>query len=516
MSVSVPVWFQSLTIPALALGGGLLMGCTPAPVSAPPLAWVAIAVLWVTVVQAPSRGQRLLRAIAWGIGFHGVALFWITGVHPMTWMGVPWLASLVIALLCWVLITAWGVALVVVWALLLGCVSPVHPLRHLLFGVALWCGLEGLWQLGPLWWSSIAYSQSPGNLWLLHWGQISGPTTITALLMAVNGGWALAYLKRRQWRRYASGAIALLLLAHLGGFYLATRPLQDQPAQGFEVGIIQGNVPNEIKLYPEGWAKAIAGYTQGYTTLARQGVDVILTPETALPFAWEDLVQNHHPFYQAVRREGTPVWLGAFGSQGRSDTNSLFTLTGTGQLYSRYDKVKLVPLGEYIPAQALLGRVLQRLSPLDAHLAAGSPRQVFKTPWGRAIVGICYESAFARHFQRQAAAGGEFILTASNNAHYSEVMPAQHHALDVMRAVELSRWAVRATNTGYSAIVTPHGQTEWISEINTYALHRAMVYRRSGQTLYGRWGDWLGLGLGAIALLFLILRLNPSLRHHAR
>jgi apolipoprotein N-acyltransferase len=70
-------------------------------------------------------------------------------------------------------------------------------------------------------------------------------------------------------------------------------------------------------------------------------------------------------------------------------------------------------------------------------------------------------------------------------------MPAQHHAQDVMRAIEGDRWAVRATNTGYSGIVDPHGRTKWISRLKTYELHTATIYRRQTQTLYVRWGDWL-------------------------
>ena len=137
-------------------------------------------------------------------------------------------------------------------------------------------------------------------------------------------------------------------------------------------------------------------------------------------------------------------------------------------------------------------------------MVAGKPTQILETPFGPAIVGICYESAFAYHFQRQAAAGGQFILTVSNNAHYSETMPAQHHAQDVMRAVETDRWAVRATNTGYSGIVDPHGRTQWLSGINTYEIHADTIYRRQTQTLYVRWGDWLTpmlLGLAVISWL---------------
>ena len=258
-----------------------------------------------------------------------------------------------------------------------------------------------------------------------------------------------------------------------------------------KVGIIQGNIPNEIKLYSEGGRRALEGYTTGYRALADQDVDAVLTPEGALPFQWTTLVQSRSSFYSAVLEKGVVAWIGAFGQRGRSYTNSLFTVTDNGETFSRYDKVKLVPLGEYIPFEQVLGGLVDRLSPLDAHQVAGSPTQLFDTPFGRAIASICYESAFSQHFRRQALAGGQFILSSANNAHYSASMPAQHHAQDVMRAIETDRWAVRATNTGYSGIVNPHGRTIWISRLNTYEIHAETIYRRQTQTLYVRWGNWL-------------------------
>lgn len=515
--------------PFLVVGfGGILMGLTPAPVNAWFLAWIALVPLWFLVAQSKNVRHSILYGLIWGIGYHGLALSWITGIHPMDWMGVPWLASIAIAIFCWSFITLCGAVLVASWAGLIAflnnwefsfkknAVKTPNPqlktLFRLLLGVSLWCGLEGIWSSSPLWWSSLSYTQSPHNLFILHLGQLSGPLTVTAAILAVNGLLAEAAISynyfqemkrwddgqtnnhaqfRKKSRAYCSLAIGLLLILHAIGFTLYSRPLNQPAETALKVGIIQGNIPNRIKLYPEGWYRAIEGYTTGYKELADKGVEAVLTPETALPFLWKNQVRYRSSFYSAILDRGVLAWVGGFGEEGGSLTNSLFTVTGAGETFSHYDKVKLVPLGEYIPFQAVLGKLINRLSPLKADLIPGKPNQIFNTPFGKAIVGICYESAFANHFRQQAVNGGEFILTASNNAHYSETMPAQHHAQDVMRAIETSRWAVRATNTGYSGIVDPHGRTIWMSEINQYQIHPDKIYRRQTQTLYVRWGDWL-------------------------
>lgn len=458
----------------LALAAGVAMGLTPAPVEAWYLAWIALVPLWMAIAigdrSARAGGQAFWAAIAWGCGYHGLALFWITGIHPMTWMGVPWLASLLTAIACWAIITLWGAALVAAWALSWGAIArrTDNPWLRILTGTALWCGWETVWSWGPLWWSSLAYTQSPHNLALLQGLQLSGPATVTAVLVAVNGAIAEALLllvsnsERRERRSLVLWVAALGVLAstHLAGWVAFSRPLVQPRSDRLRIGIIQGNIPNEIKLYTPGGRRALQGYSKGYRRLAAAGVDLVMTPETALPFFWETQVRSSSALYRAIVELGTPAIVGAFGrSEGAGYANSLFAVAGNGATRDRFDKVILVPLGEYIPLEPLLGKLVDRLSPLEAHLIAGEPTQTFETPVGRAIAAVCYESAFSRHFRNQAARGGEFILSAANNAHYSPSMPSQHHAQDVMRAIETDRWAVRATNTGYSAIVDPRGRT---------------------------------------------------------
>lgn len=493
----------------MVFAGGLGMGFAPAPVGAWPLAWIALTPLWL-LTQLHSLKTAILLGATWGVGYHGAALAWITGVHPMTWLGVPWLASLAIALFCWTAITLWGAALVTIWAALMTGLTPQQPVwSRTLIGTALWSALEWLWSQSPLWWTSLSYTQSPHNLAVLHLGQLSGPLSVTAALVVVNGLVAEALLSNRRWQRLGLAA-SLLVSLHLLGWGLYSYPLGEPSETALKVGIIQGNIPNEIKLYSEGGRRALAGYTTGYQTLADQGVDAVLTPETALPFLWTGPSGTYSSFNQAILDKGVVAWVGAYGQQDGKLTNSLFTVTGQGQIFSRYDKVKLVPVGEYIPFERLLRGFIQRLSPLEAHLVPGLPDQTFETPFGRAMVGICYDSAFAAHFRRQAAAGGQFILSAANNAHYSTTMPAQHHAQDVMRAIETNRWAVRATNTGYSGIIDPHGHTHWLSGINTYETHAATIYRRQTQTLYVHLGNWLTPLLAFLAFMAWVVQRKDS------
>ena len=536
--VNTSIWYY-----AIALGGGILMGLAPAPLNLWLLSWVALAPLWVLIFQQKISYQKVaILGASWGFGYHGLALFWITGVHPMTWMGVPWLASLLIAVVVWLVISFWGAFFVALWSC---CFSlAVRKLVKLdrnqlllniflkvLIGVTIWCSLETLWSYEALWWSSLSYTQSPSNLIILQFAKVSGFNTVTAAIVLVNGLLAEAIISnklalqrniaiatgyQKTINRYDSAInqktnivvfalpLAVFIALHLYGWRLYSDPVNQDNLQPIKVGIIQGNIPNEIKLYSQGWQKAIQGYTTGYQKLAQQKVDVVLTPETALPFYWNNIT-NNSDFYRAVVNKKIPAWVGAYGKEDKSYTNSLFTLTGTGKTFSRYDKTILVPLGEYIPFEPIIGKIIDRLSPLEAHLQAGKSRQIFDTPFGRAIVGICYESAFSQHFLAQAKAGGEFIITASNNAHYSKAMPAQHHAQDVIRAIESDRWAARATNTGYSAIVDPQGKTIWKSDINRYQLYAGTIYRRKTKTLYVQWGDWLTKVLVVISIIVVLI-----------
>jgi apolipoprotein N-acyltransferase len=526
MNTTVPRPVESrsrwLTRSLPALVGGVLMALAPAPLNWWGFAWVGLIPLWWVVFPAPSARQpptakltwqaTQLPLILWSLAYHGLALRWITGLHPLTWMGIPWLGSVAIVAFAWSFITFWGVGSVLLWGAGLRWLnqrSSLGTIERILAGTALWCAIEAARALTPLDWTTLAYTQSPGNPWILHLGQLSGNLTVSAAIVAVNGLLAealrLDQLKlpakglfpggwRGADRQLLGSAVAVGLISHAIGAILYFQPLNDATAEALNVGIIQGNIPTRIKLSGDGIQQAIRNYTIGYRNLAAQGVDAVLTPEGALPFDWAS--QQPPLLVDAIAQAKVPLWLGSFGQALDADgllrpTQRLFALNADGAIISAYDKVKLVPLGESMPFESVLGKVIGRLSPLRSYLLPGAVGQTFETGFGRAAIGICYESAFPNLFQAQIQQGANLIITTGNLDPYSEVLMAQHQAHDLMRAIEFDRWTIRATNTGYSGIINPHGQIRWQSPAHQFITHSGQIYRRSTQTLYSRAGNWL-------------------------
>ncbi|MGK7888449.1 MAG: apolipoprotein N-acyltransferase [Leptolyngbyaceae cyanobacterium] len=551
---------------AIALLSGMAMGFTNAPTDWWLLAWIAQAPLWLLLYHhafssSPTHPlthssfspcpKVLLTAFLWATGYYGTTLVWITGLHPLTWMGIPWLVSVAIALSCWVIVTLWGGLWSMIWAI--GFVTILRWIRfqpgfwpmvtRVMVGTALWCELDTLWSQSILYWPTLALTQSPDNLWVLQLNQLSGPITTTALIAATNG-----LLAEFCFPSLASppslphsptpliSTLTLIAIAHLFGAWLYVHPSPAQLTTGddLSIGLIQGNIPTRIKLTRAGIQQAFDRYTEGYHQLVDQGADLVVLPEGAIPLVWDSDRTVSNLLTQMVGDRQTPALIGTFATVNPSSapieiTQSVLMVvptmspTSAGaeegsalesepvQVMSRYNKVKLVPLGEYIPADGLLGALISRLSPIQSTMVPGDQAQVLQTPWGVAIAGICYESAFPELFRQQTLRGGEWMMTAANNDPYNGAMMAQHHAQDVMRAIESDRWMVRVTNTGYSGVVSPRGETVWRSQRNTHVTHVASIQRRRTRTPYVRWGNWLPpLLLGVAGMMVVAQRLMKS------
>jgi apolipoprotein N-acyltransferase len=494
--------------------GGFITALALPPQSLWPLAWVGLMPLWLAIIDDRPRGWQgqhrlrpaLLTALAWGLAYYGWALRWLTGLHPLTWLGLPWSVSLGVTGLCWGLVVLWGAFQGLLWmGMMVQVVERVRsPLIRIAWGALIWCGLDWIWSLSPLYWPPLPLTQSPGNSVILHLAQLSGPNLITIAIVAVNGCLAWAWQSRRagqtSWRSGLLVGLALFIGLHLVGAGLRLRPLADRPDQALTLGIIQGNIPTREKLTPEGIALGRDRYSQAYRQLTAPNqnqppVDGVVLPEGALPYIWTDQARAESSLFKAIAEVRVPALVGAFGpgvaapNQPRTYTQSLFVLNGQGQEVGRYNKVKLVLLGEYIPGWLANG--LGRLSPISATMEFGASQQRVTSPWGPIAIGICYEPAFSAVLRDQVAAGARFGVTSSNLDPYGLVLMAQHQAQDSLRAIETDRWIVRASNSGYSGTIDPHGQVQAQSEPQQFVSLRQRLYRRDSQTPYVRWGDRL-------------------------
>jgi apolipoprotein N-acyltransferase len=479
----------------------LLTALAPAPIGLWGFAWVGLVPLW---LQISKNRSPFRQGLLWGTIYHGISLFWITGLHPLTWMGIPFWNSVAIVAVIWIFITLWGAIGVGAWAWAVAWMAKrsFPSWTRILAATALWCGVETVRSYSILDWTNLAYTQSPGNLAILHLGQISGNALISATIVAFNFTLAEALRSKPRWKSFVP-AIGILLISHIIGAILWLQPIDlASDSKPISIGIIQGNIPTRIKLSANGVRQGLRNYISGYETLTRQGAQLIIMPEGSMPFDWSTNPKN--PLAETIQDLKTPIALGSFGTRGTRTTQSFLMLDDRARVTSQYDKIKVVPLGEALPFEDILGKFITRLSPLKSFLLAGADDQTFITPFGQAAIGICYESAFPEIFRRQVQTGSEFMITVSNLDPYSPVLMAQHEAHDLMRAVENSRYMARVTNTGYSGIITPHGEIKFRSSYQRTETHLGEIFRIQSTTLYTKFGNWITPGLmiaSAIALL---------------
>ena len=182
--------------------------------------------------------------------------------------------------------------------------------------------------------------------------------------------------------------------------------------------------------------------------------------------------------------------------------NSAALISPAGAPISRYDKVNLVPFGEFVPWP--FGFV-NKISTEAGDFAAG--RRVVVSPAGDHKIGafICYESVFPNFVRKFAAGGAEVLFNISNDGWFGKSAARQQHLTIVrMRAAENRRWILRSTNDGITGTIDPAGRVRGTLPLFTEATSYTGFSYIADQTLYTRWGDWFPLLCATIAVMCLV------------
>ncbi|MDO8475119.1 MAG: apolipoprotein N-acyltransferase [Candidatus Rokubacteria bacterium] len=482
--------------------------------------WSMLAWVWLVpaFLCALERSPREALADGWlaGTAFFVVLLRWLDHTFqsysaipwPVTWLPILALAAycgLYTGLVCAAIGRLRG-RLGDGWAL---AVAP-----------ALWVAGEWIrdWLMGGFPWGLLGYSQHLA-LPVIQIAEIGGVYIVSMLLVAVNAAIAgLCVLGRR---RAAPGlaSVALLLMGSLAfGWWTLSHefgPAADRALRFVEIAVIQPSVEQSQKWDPAYQARTLDLYESLTRQAARTKPAVILWPETAAPIFLRGDPALLRRLVALSREIEVPVLVGSVDQlPGPRDQflNSAFLLGDQG-ITAKYDKIHLVPFGEYVPLAGVFGFVRQ-WAEFISDFAAGSRQTVFPLPGAPFGIVICYEVIFPDLFRGFVVGGASFMANITNDAWFGRTSgPWQHLGMLPLRAVENRVAVVRAANTGISGFVGPDGRVGRTLPLFERGFLSARIPLRSRTTLYTRFGDWLVhlcLGLSAAAWIAASVRKPPA------
>lgn len=297
---------------------------------------------------------------------------------------------------------------------------------------------------------------------------------------------------------------------------------QHRPSgQSFDVGIVQGNVDQGKKWQGDYQKATVAKYLR----LSQQAVDtaspqIIVWPETSMPFYFQDLSANRVKVSAFAARTGTALLVGSPAYSYKPDGgeythyNRAFVVSGDGVLRQWYDKEHLVPFGEYVPLPSWLP--VNKLVEGAGDFSPGTGPGILVTGPGRSGMLICYEGIFPSLAQKRVKAGANLLVTISNDAWFGRTSaPLQHLALTVLRSVEQNRWLVRSTNTGISAFVDPLGRVVRSTPLFEEAAVVQRLNLNEDRTVFSRGYTLVRIALMVLNAFFLLwILFTASPREH--
>lgn len=481
-------WRAAGAGPAAAVGSGLTLALAYPRFDLEALAWVALVPLMVVAVSRPPSA-----ALVWG--WLGGTIFFFTLLHWLNftfsvYSAIPWplvyVPTLALAAYCGLYVGLFCAALAWVG-------SRRSPGLALALAPFAWVGGEWIRGhfLGGFPWGLLGYSQYRA-LPVIQIAEIGGVYAVSFVLIAASS--ALAAPCVVPWRRAARGMAAAGVLVGavlaFGGLRLGAG---DGAGAAARVGLIQPAIAQPLKFDPAHAARTVGTYVELSRRAARDAPQLLVWPETALPAPLRRDTMLRFLLVDLARELRTPLLVGSIDIAERTPEqyrNSAFLVTAAG-VRERYDKIQLVPFGEYVPLAALLGFV-RGWAEFIADLEPGARPLVFPGPPAPFGVVICYEGIFPELVREFVKDGARFMVNMTNDAWFGRTSgPAQHLAMYPFRAVEHRLTVVRAANTGISAVIAPSGRIAPSLPLFEQGTLTAGIALRGTTTLYTRFGDWL-------------------------
>lgn len=484
---------------------GALAGLTQAPLGWFVLLWICVPVLiWMLDSATLGKGTRdaakAMFTTGWmfGFGFFLVTFYWLGAAFLVEADKFAWAMPLAILILPAGLALFWGAgcaSLSLVWS--------ASPLRAVWLALAL-SAME--WLRGHI-------------LTGLPWGgfgQALAANTLTMQALSIVGPYGLTLFAfflfslpvlvfstadHRNLGRKLAVFAGVLFVIQLGyGAYRLSSPTEVS-VDNATVRLIQPNIPQKEKWKFENrsWIfnRLLALTTINDDQTPSDAVDLVIWPESALPFY---LIEQPGALAAIVDAlpQGAGLLTGALRREQSSNGadvvyNSIYQLGHDGTILGSYDKVHLVPFGEYLPKQFWLEAIgLEQLTVQRSGFASGTRRRLLKEDHlGSILPVICYEVAFSSELLSYPD-NADVIVNVTNDAWFGATAgPHQHLLLARMRAVETGLPVLRVANTGISAIIDGHGKVMRQLSLETGGILQEKVPTKLPKTFYSLWGNWI-------------------------
>jgi apolipoprotein N-acyltransferase len=470
---------------AAALGAGLLVAAALPPWGWWPLAFVGIAILDALVAGRPAR-SRAGRGFLFGLG-------WLA--PGMGWMWFLTAPGYVFTSLLFAAFVAGAMAVV----------PPGRGRRIALVGaLALAQAVRLRWPFGGVPLATIAVGQAAGPLRFA--ARIGGVLAVSMVATAMAMCVAAAWRRQRSTLVWAVAAVAVVAVA------IAAPHGQDRADR--LVAVVQGGGPQATHAVDSDPREVFDRHLTATRAIpAGTGIDLVVWPENVI--AVDDFASSTEREELAVEAERLGVPLAVGVTEYISDTrflNAQVVVNPDGSLGSRYDKVRRVPFGEFMPLRSFLKALgapvdlvprdavagrnpaeLQVPAPVLAGAGGGAGGSAAVAPPGGFSVGvvISWEVFFGDRARSAVGGGGELLLNPTNGSSYTgTILQSQQVASSKLRALETGRWVVQAAPTGFSAFVSPDGVAHQRTAQKVAATIERRLPLRTGRTPYQVLGDW--------------------------
>jgi apolipoprotein N-acyltransferase len=462
---------------AAALAAGIATSLAFPPVGAWPIAFVGVAPL-LLLLRDRTVPRGALLGFCFGVGMFGATLYWIFLFGVLAWSGLVAMSAASIA---------------VFGALATLIVRRDRPIVGAVALAATWTAfdwLRGMWPLGGFTWANLGTSQVDDRA-LIRLASITGVWGVTFVVVFVNATVA-AWLVRRG---RGGGRIVLAIAAAAAVLGPALIPLPAATGDPVTIAVVQIDVRVPAGTSPVEEDLTVARRNiEEYRSLAGQTPppDLAVWGEGALdPGALTDPA-TVAAVRGAIARVGVPTTVGAVvNDPDGAQRTSVLAFDAAGGLVDRYDKVHLVPFGEYVPWRRSLSWIsaieqipVDRTPGTSVHTITQPGLPMYGTP-------ICFENAFPDIERTMVREGAQFFVVPVNNASYGFTAAAEQHLqMSRVRAVETGRWVVDAAVSGISAFIDTDGQVVSNTQLFVPGILRGQVRASTVWTLYVRYGDW--------------------------